>query len=83
MVMAKKGDVFIAPEQRFMNNAKKQGAVDNAATPVTLAYMIPVIGVQKGNPLNIQSLAHLGKSGVKVAMGNPDLHCLEKWFRIC
>lgn len=72
MVMAKKGDVFIAPEQRFMNSAKKQGAVDTAATPTVLAYMIPVIGVQKGNPLNIQTLADLGKRGVKIAMGNPD-----------
>jgi molybdate transport system substrate-binding protein len=72
MVMAKKGDVFIAPEQRFMNSAKKQGAVDNTTTPTVLAYMIPVIGVQKGNPLNIQNLADLGKPGVKIAMGNPD-----------
>lgn len=69
MVMAKKGDIFIAPEQRFMNSAKKQGAVANATNPGILAYMIPVIGVQKGNPLNIQSLADLGKSGVKIAIG--------------
>jgi len=72
MVISKKGDVFIAPEQRFMNSAKKQGAVGTSATPTILAYMIPVIGVQKGNPLNIQSLADLGKEGVKIAMGNPE-----------
>ncbi len=69
MVMAKKGDIFIAPEQRYMSSAKKMGAVDNSSSPNVLAYMIPVIGVQKGNPLNIQSLADLGKSGVKIAIG--------------
>ncbi len=72
MVTAKQGDIFIAPEQRFMNSAKKQGAVDADAAPAPLAYMIPVIGVQKGNPMNIQTLADLGKSGTKVVMGNPE-----------
>ena len=72
MVLSEQGDVFIAPEQRFMNKAKQQGAIDNAVTPTVLAYMIPVIAVQEGNPLNIQSLADLAGSGVKIAMGNPD-----------
>ena len=72
MVLSQQGDVFIAPEQRFMNKAKNQGAIDSAYTPIVLAYMIPVIAVQEGNPLNIQSLADLAKSGTKIAMGNPD-----------
>jgi len=76
MVLAKKGDVYIAPEQRFMNSAKKQGAVGSSATPTSLAYMIPVIGVQKGNPANIQSLADLADSGIKVVMGNPETTAL-------
>ena len=72
MVLSKKGDIFIAPEQRMIDNAKKQGAVASSATPSDLAYMIPVIGVQKGNPQNIQSLSDLSKSGLKLVMGNPD-----------
>jgi molybdate transport system substrate-binding protein len=72
MVLSKQGDVFVAPEQRFMNSAKNQGAIDNSVTPTVLAYMIPVIAVQEGNPLNIQSLADLAGSGIKIAMGNPD-----------
>ena len=71
MVLAKTGDIYIAPEQNFMNSAKKQGAVDANSTISSLAYMIPVIGVKKGNPKNIQSLADLAKPGIKVAMGNP------------
>ena len=38
--------------------------------------MIPVIGVKKGNPQNIQSLADLAKPGIKVVMGNPETTAL-------
>ncbi len=72
MVLAKKGDVFIAPEQKYMDSAKQKGGVDQAATPAVLAYMIPVIGVQKGNPMGIQTLDDLAKPGTKIAMGNPE-----------
>lgn len=72
MVVAKKGDIYIAPEQKFINSAKKQGAIDSNATITSLAYMIPVIGVKKGNPQNISSLADLAKPGIKVVMGNPE-----------
>ena len=76
MVIAKRGDVYIAPEQRFMNSAKKQEAVDASATISSLAYMIPVIGVKKGNPLSILSMADLAKQGIRVVMGNPDTTAL-------
>jgi molybdate transport system substrate-binding protein len=76
MVLAKKGDIYIAPEQRFMDSAKKQGAIESTATPTSMAFMIPVIGVQKGNPQNIQSLADLSKSGLKLVMGNPETTAL-------
>lgn len=76
MVLAKTGDIYIAPEQRFMNNAKKQGAVSVNSTLQSLAYMIPVIGVKKGNPLHIQSLADLAKPGVEIVMGNPETTAL-------
>jgi molybdate transport system substrate-binding protein len=76
MVIAKRGDIYIAPEQRFMNSAKKQGAVDNNTTATSLAYMIPVIGVKKGNPQSILSLADLAKPGIKVVMGNPETTAL-------
>ena len=76
MVIAKRGDVYIAPEQRFMNSAQKQGAVDTSAAISSLAYMIPVIGVKKGNPLNILSMADLAKQGIRVVMGNPETTAL-------
>lgn len=80
MVIAKKGDIYIAPEQRFMNSAQKQGAVNANATISSLAYMIPVIGVKKGNPQNILSLADLAKPGLKVVMGTPETTALGEIF---
>jgi molybdate transport system substrate-binding protein len=78
MVMAKTGDIYIAPEQKFMNAAKKRGAVD-ADSPINdLAYMVPVIGVKKGNPKKIYSLKDLSRPGIKVAMGNPETTSLGK-----
>lgn len=72
MVISRMGDIYIAPEQRFMDSAKKQGAVASESNVVSLAYMIPVIGVRKGNPLDIRSLEDLVKPGTKVIMGNPE-----------
>jgi len=76
MVIAKTGDVYIAPEQRFMNSAIKQGAVNADTAVSSLAYMIPVIGVKEGNPQNIFSMADLAKPGVKIVMGNPETMAL-------
>jgi molybdate transport system substrate-binding protein len=72
MVLSKVGDVYIAPEQRFMNGARAEGAVDAETKAYNLAYMIPAIGVKKGNPQNIESLTDLARPGIKVVMGNPE-----------
>jgi molybdate transport system substrate-binding protein len=72
MVLARTGDVYIAPEQKFIDSAKDQGAVDTDAAVNTLAFMIPVIGVREGNPLNIRSLADLARPGLEIAMCNPE-----------
>jgi molybdate transport system substrate-binding protein len=76
MIIAKKGDLYISPEQRFMDSAEKQGAIASTVAPSTVAYMIPVIGVKKGNPQNIQSLADLAKPGIKIVVGNPETTAL-------
>lgn len=71
MMLAKSGDIYIAPEQSFMEKAIAKGAVI-AQTVKSVAYMIPVIAVEKGNPKNINSLADLAKPGVQVAISRPD-----------
>lgn len=78
MILAKSGDVYIAPEQRFMEKAVTEGAVD-PQTVRSIAYMIPVIGVQKGNPKDINTLADLAEPGIRVAITRPETTLLGKY----
>ncbi len=78
MVMAKCGDVYIAPEQRFMEAAQEKKAID-PETVKSIAYMVPVIAVPKGNPGQIFSVADLAKPGVRVAVTRAETTLLGKY----
>ncbi len=80
MVVTETGDVFIAPEQEFMKSAVEQGAVD-PNTIETLAYMIPVLAVQKGNPKQITALTDLAKPGIRIAIARPEVTLVGKYAR--
>jgi molybdate transport system substrate-binding protein len=67
MMLAKRGDIYVAPEQQFMETAIEKQAID-PVTIHTVAYMIPVIAVKKGNPKGIDSLTDLTKKGVRVSI---------------
>jgi molybdate transport system substrate-binding protein len=78
MVFSKSGDLYVAPEQRFMQTAAEKHAID-PGTVKSIAYMVPVIAVQKGNPLNISNLADLAKPGTRVAITRPETTLLGKY----
>jgi len=78
MVLAGTGDVYIAPEQEFMERAVEQGAV-NPETIETVAYMIPVVAVQKGNPKHIAALSDLARPGIRVAVSRPETTLVGKY----
>jgi molybdate transport system substrate-binding protein len=78
MTLAKSGDLYIAPEQSFMEKAVEKQAID-PATVTSVAYLIPVITVPKGNPGNIQSLADLARPGIEVAVTRPETTLLGKY----
>jgi len=78
MVLSKAGDVYIAPAQRFMESAAEKQAI-LPATVKSIAYMIPVIAVRKGNPIKILSLSDLAKPGVRVAITRPETSLLGKY----
>jgi len=78
MTLAKSGDLYIAPEQSFMEKAVEIQAID-PDTVVSVAYMIPVITVPKGNPVNIQTLADLARPGIEVAVTRPETTLLGKY----
>jgi molybdate transport system substrate-binding protein len=78
MVLSETGDVYIAPEQEFMRRAVEQGAVD-PTTIKSVAYMIPVLAVQKGNPKRVTALSDLARPGVRVAITRPETTCLGRY----
>lgn len=78
MILAESGDLYIAPEQSFIEKAIEKQAID-PDTVVSVAYMIPVIAMPKGNPANIQTLADLARPGVKVAVTRPETTLLGKY----
>ena len=57
-------------DYKYMGDAMNKGDMKND-TVKNITKNIPIIAVAKGNPKNITSLADLGKSGVKVAIGEP------------
>jgi molybdate transport system substrate-binding protein len=78
MTLSRSGDIYIAPEQSFMATAAEKQAVD-PETIATVAYMVPVIAVRKGNPGNIRALADLARPGVKLAVTRQETTLLGKY----
>lgn len=64
---AQEGDFFIAGSEQ---EVKPVAELVESSTP--LVRHIPVIAVQKGNPLEITGPADLAKEGVRVVIGDPE-----------
>jgi molybdate transport system substrate-binding protein len=75
MNLTRKGDVLIVGSTREYDAAKKQGLVNDY---VLVAYHVPVIVVQKGNPKDIKSLTDLARPGLKVALGDSSATAIGK-----
>lgn len=75
MNLTRKGDVFIPGSTVEYNTAKNQSLVG----PYQLvAYHVPVIAVQKGNPKNITALQDFARSGLKIALGDVNATAIGK-----
>jgi len=75
MKLARKGDVYFPGSSDFMEKAKREGLVF-AETERTVAYLIPAINVQRGNPRNIRALKDLLKPGLRLAIADPESVCV-------
>ncbi len=75
MKIAGTGDLYIPGSPDYMVMAERDGVVD-AATIKIIAYLVPAILVQEGNPKDIQSLADLTRPGVEVGIGDPQSVCV-------
>ena len=75
MTLTHKGDVFVPGSTVEFNLAKNQGLVD---TSQLVAYHVPVIAVQKGNPKGISTLEDFATPGLKVALGDANATAIGK-----
>jgi molybdate transport system substrate-binding protein len=75
MELSKTGDLYIpgSPDYLIKSNANNITYPDTAKI---VAYLVPAICVQHGNPKNIQALADLTKPGITVGIGNPSAVCV-------
>ena len=77
MKIAKTGDVYIPGSPDYLLKANSSGVVNlNATETKILAYLVPAIIVQKGNPKNITSLEDLAKPGITIGIGDPESVCV-------
>lgn len=75
MKLARKGDVYFPGSSDFMEKAKQEGLVF-PETEKIIAYVVPAINVQRGNPHNINSLKDLLKPGIRLAIADPETVCV-------
>jgi molybdate transport system substrate-binding protein len=75
MELSKTGDIYIPGSPDYLVKAESKKITDPATTKI-VAYLIPAINVQSGNPKNIQSLSDLAKPDIKLGIGNPATVCV-------
>jgi len=77
MELTKTGDIYIPGSPEYLILASKDGVVNfTAFPPKIVAYLVPAIIVQKGNPLNITAIEDLAKPGIRVGIGDPKSVCV-------
>ncbi len=62
-----KGDIYIAGDADYIDMAKEAGLTDGGKA---LCYFVPVIMLQKGNPLNVKQLSDLIKQDVRLGQAD-------------
>jgi molybdate transport system substrate-binding protein len=66
---SRRGDAYIPGESWWVDKAAGRDLIDKRAQ---VAYFVPVICVQKGNPKGIESISDLAGEGISVAIGDPE-----------
>ncbi len=68
LMTTRRGDLYIPGEAFYVDQAREHGFI---AEDAPMCYMVPVIGVRKGNPKGITCLHDLARPGLRVALGDP------------
>ncbi len=75
MTLEETGDVYMPGSDDYMDKAEKQKAVIPKTRKI-VAYLVPTICVQHGNPKSIKALADLARPGVTVGLAQAGAVCL-------
>jgi molybdate transport system substrate-binding protein len=62
-------DLYVPGDVSFIRTAQRKGLVGAHSV---LAWWVPVLAVQKGNPKKIAGLKHLAREDVAVGLGHPE-----------
>ncbi len=71
MMMSNTGDLYIPAAPDYMSKAGSKGII-YPDTERILTYLVPAIGVQKGNPKDIRSLDDLTEKDVSIGICDPE-----------
>ncbi|MDF1814206.1 MAG: molybdate ABC transporter substrate-binding protein [Verrucomicrobiales bacterium] len=72
------GDIYLAADSSYTDEAMKRDLISG---PIPVARMKAGIGVAKGNPKNIVSLADLSRKEIRAGIGNPDAASIGKFTK--
>ncbi len=75
MKLSNRGELYIPGSPDYMALAENDGVIEPESVK-KIAYLIPAILVQHGNPKNIHTLSDLARPGIKVGLGNPEAVCV-------
>lgn len=75
MKIAGRGDIYLPGSSDYMERAKRDGLIVGETENI-VAYLIPAINVQKGNPKGITGLKDLARNDVRAAIANPRHVCV-------
>jgi len=75
MTLEEIGDIYMPGSNDYMDKAEKKQVV-LPETRSIVAYLVPAICVQEGNPKNIHSLADLVRPGITVGLAEAGAVCL-------
>lgn len=75
MKLEEYGDIYVPGSDDFMDKAEEQKII-LPATRKIVAYLVPTICVQEGNPKKIKSLEDLARPGITVGLAKAKAVCL-------
>ena len=73
--VSRTADLYLAADDSYLEIARQKELVRET---LSIATMVPVVVVKKGNPRNIKNIADLIQPGIRIALGNPEQAAIGK-----